>query len=87
MNKDEVDEWGRENEEQLLLFDGFDEAIIGVGIQFSNQPVVIYSQAKIIQILIDDGATHEEAHDHYGFNIAGSWVGNQTPMILQDIDY
>jgi len=70
--------------EGALKADGFDEAIVGVVSRCGFNPVVCYSQQKIIQILMDrDGMDYEEAQEYYSFNISGAYVGEGTPMFLE----
>jgi hypothetical protein len=63
----------------LLFCDGFDEALIGICNRFGQEPVALYDQAKIIEILVRDGATEDEAIEHFEFNIIGAFVGEHTP--------
>jgi hypothetical protein len=66
-----------------FFMDDLDEAIIGVTAgQAGQETLVVYDQALIIEKLIADGATEEEAWDHYGFNIQGAYVGPNTPVII-----
>ena len=81
MDRKEIDRISDEMGENLLLFDGFDEAIVGVGTQH-NVAIVVYSKGKIIEAIMQDGGTYEEAIEHFEFNVAGSYVGEQTPLIL-----
>ena len=70
-------------EKETLKIDGFDDAIIGYGEQYSKQPLLVYSYSKICEILRErDGMTWEEADDFAQFNILNVWVGEGTPMIL-----
>tara|TARA_R110001599_G_scaffold65898_1_gene186150 strand:+ start:817 stop:1077 length:261 start_codon:yes stop_codon:yes gene_type:complete len=69
---------------QTALFaDGYDDAIIGVELDY--EPRVVYDQNKIIDILMADGMTDEEAQEFFDFNIAGSYVGKQTPIYVQKV--
>lgn len=65
---------------EILFCDGLEEALIGTGKQF-NQPVAIYSKAKVLEILQRD-MTEEEAQECFDFNIAGAYVGEATPIFL-----
>ena len=66
------------DEEDLLKADGFDAAIIGID---TNQRMV-YGIEKILAILIDDDMNEEEALEHFYYNIAGSYVGDYTPIYI-----
>lgn len=67
---------------QIMLADGFDDAIVGY-IERCGQPTIAcYDVSRCIQILQDDGATHEEAVEHFDFNVRGAWLGERTPAWL-----
>ena len=58
--------------DEALICDGFDEAIIGMAERINLGPVVAYSVDKIIEILMDrDGMSHEETLEYYSYNILG----------------
>ncbi len=65
----------------FLIADGFDEAIIGVDEQSMR---LVYSVSKCIAILKEEGMEEEEALEHFSFNVAGSYVGEQTPIWCND---
>tara|TARA_Y100000310_G_scaffold306160_1_gene347020 strand:- start:92 stop:379 length:288 start_codon:yes stop_codon:yes gene_type:complete len=82
-NPNADDEWGEDRVGKLLLMDGFDDAFIGVGHRCGQPDLAIYDTEKILEILMErDGMTSEDAIEHFEFNIAGSWVGEQTPMMV-----
>ena len=74
--------------EDALLADGFEDALIGYGYQFTY-PIAVYSRKKCIEILMDDGIIeYEEATEYFDFNVAGAYVGDSTPVFLDDeFDY
>lgn len=67
-------------DETFLKMEGFDDAIIGKDI---NTNRLIYSFTKCIQILIKD-MVEEEALDYFYHNIVGGYVGENTPIIVED---
>jgi hypothetical protein len=70
--------------ESLLFMDGFDGAILGVSDNF-REPVVVYSRVKCIEILIlEHEMDYMEAVEYFDFNVAGAYVGEQTPIIVND---
>lgn len=70
-------------EDHALKMDGFDDAIIGITDGASNGGLLVYDREKIIKILMDrDGMDEETAVEHYEFNIAGSFLGSGTPIIV-----
>ena len=71
-------------DEKILLADGLESAFMGIGRQFTH-PIAIYSYKKVIKILMrDHKMDREEAIEYFQFNIAGAFVGDQTPVFLQD---
>ena len=70
-------------DEDALFMDGYDDAILGIGAQFTKGPYVVYNREKCIQILVDrDGMSYDEAEEFFQFNTEGAWVGEKTPIIV-----
>ena len=68
--------------DQFIKADGLDDAIIGVD---ENDLRLIYSQSKVMKILIDrDGMDVEEAHEYFMYNIHQAYVGEGTPIWCMD---
>jgi len=67
---------------EALLIDGHDEALIGIGGAF-NQRAAVYDRQKILDKLVADGLTVEEADEYISYNIEGSFVGERTPIIVE----
>lgn len=71
-----------ELDEEILLADGFDEAIIGYA-QRCGQPVLaVYDREKCIAVLMKDGISYEEADEYFEYNVVGACVGERTPLLL-----
>jgi hypothetical protein len=64
----------------LIILDGFDEAIIGV-VERINLLAVCYDKNKILRILMRD-MNETEAIEYYEFNILGAYMGEHTPVYL-----
>ena len=75
-----------EREPELITYDGLDEAIIGLGQQFTSTTAIAYDLEKVIGILVDSGMTHDDAVEHFHFNILGGWVGVHTPIFVERWD-
>jgi hypothetical protein len=70
--------------EDTLFADGFEDALIGTGTRFSYG-VSIYSLSKCIDVLMNrDGMSCEEAEEYMHFNVLGAYVGENTPVFLDD---
>jgi hypothetical protein len=73
--------------DKALTADGLDEAIIGIVSGAAREPVLLYSEEKVIDILmVRDGMSYEEAVEYYEFNIIGAYMGTGTPLFLMRID-
>lgn len=83
MIRENIESYCQQNGINCLFADGFDDAIVGLGICF-NSYKVIYDKNKVIEILEKD-MSHEEAIEFFEFNIIGSYVGDETPVFLEDL--
>ena len=68
---------------EAVFFDGLDDAIIGMAYRYNDDPLVAYSQKRIIEILSRD-MEFEDAVEYFDFNIACLWAGEGTPVIVDD---
>ena len=71
--------------DNVLYADGFEDALIGVGIQGGiHKAFAIYDIEKMEQILMDrDGMDWSEAVEFLNFNTLGAYVGEHTPIYLE----
>lgn len=69
--------------DDVLIADGLDEALIGYGRRFTDH-VAIYSIAKCLQCYAKMGMTYEEAREYFEFNVVGAYVGDSTPIFMED---
>ena len=69
------------SDETFIIADGFDDAILGID-EKSNR--VIYSIDKCLQILLSQGMSATEAVEYFDFNVAGSYIGEKTPIWCDD---
>lgn len=65
----------------LLVMDGFDDCIVGVGQRFTDH-FVVYDLKKVLAKLMADGMTYEEAIEFHESQQLGAWVGPGTPVFL-----
>jgi len=77
---------GEDNE--IILADGFEDAYMGLARQFTKTPLALYDRNKCIDILVNrDGMSEEEAEEYFQYNVEGAWVGDNTPMFLQPLNF
>jgi hypothetical protein len=89
-----------ERNEEALMCNGFDEAIIGTAERINLGPVVAYDVDKIIEILMKDMEVSEEdldddetiesrkyidALEYFEYNIKGAWMGEYTPVFIETL--
>lgn len=88
--EDSMAKWALEVLEEenpdAIFFSGFDDSIIGIGGVQHAPPVVIYSMQKIIENLIREGMSEEDALEYFGFNVQGAYLGDHTPVIVRTPD-
>lgn len=72
------------DEEEITLADGFADAFLGIGRQF-GKPIAVYSRSKCIEILMRD-MDEEQAEEYFEFNMAGAWIGESTPIYLEELE-
>ena len=83
MSIEEQKEYIAQHNDEALFADGFEDALIGVGVIF-NRSLATYDMRKCIDILMKrDGMTEEEAVEYFDFNVTGSYVGENTPVFVE----
>ena len=81
---DKSELWVQLEDHECLLADGFDDAVIGV--TFGVEPKAVYSVSKYLVTLAEEGMEMEDAVEHFEYNVAGSYVGEKTPVWVYDFD-
>jgi hypothetical protein len=69
-------------DEDVIIFDGLDDAIVGIGMKHTQKSVLVYDRDKIVECLMRDGMDYDDADEYCGFNIDCLWAGEGTPIIL-----
>lgn len=72
----------KENPEALLMEprEDFDQAVVSITTNQEGQVVAVYDEIKIIDVLMDQGMTEDEAWEYFYFNIEGAYMGKNTPV-------
>jgi hypothetical protein len=66
-------------------YNGFDDAIVGIGRRCGEPEMLIYSEDKVLTILMErDGMSREEAREHYLINIREAYINEDTPIFMTD---
>lgn len=69
-----------------LKLDGFDDCIIGLISRCTQGPIILYDVRMILQKLMADGITLEEATEYYETNMLQAWVGDGTPFFFTPLE-
>lgn len=83
--------------------DGLDDALLGVGQQFSGGCscekcghssggshvwVAVYSYSKCLDVFVKrDGMSYDEAIEYMDYNVLGAYLGENMPVFLMDLQY
>ena len=75
-----------EENPEALLADGLDNALVGVyRPRWTEElPIAVYSLTKTISELVEQGMDEEEAVEYFDYNIEGAYMGEYTPMFIDD---
>ena len=82
MNRKDIEDLYSADEPERLCADGYDGAIEGV-VWDGERTRVVYRTESILEILMDQGMTYDEASEYFDFNVARTYVGVYTPLYLE----
>lgn len=68
--------------DDLLVMNGYDDAIVGVVERCGQAPFILYDSKKVIDINVQMGMSLEEAQEYFDYNQHGAWVGDSTPGFI-----
>ena len=73
--------WLSEVNEDMLLADGFDEAIVGYIERAGMSPIACYDKDRCIEVLAKD-MSYDDASEYFYYNVIGAYMGENTPCFL-----
>lgn len=80
-----IELYGDHTEDGLLFADGLDDAIVGI---CPGSLRVVYSRTRVIEALVrHEGMSEEDAIEHAEYNTFSAYVGEQTPIFIDDLNY
>ena len=84
-NLDLLIETLEEENPEAIVYDGADEAIMGLVYHDDKPPIIAYSYSKWIKMLMDrDGMSEDEAVEYFDYNVDGLILGDNQPIIIRD---
>lgn len=78
-----IEAYGEYADEGILFADGLDSAIIGICPESLR---VVYSRTAVIEALMEDMSA-DEAIEYAEYNTFNAYVGEQTPIWVDDLIY
>ena len=69
-------------DEEFLIADGFDDAVIGV--EIPSMRLIYYVTLCLGILMVDEEMSLEDAIEHFEYNVSGAYVGEQTPIWCHD---
>ena len=74
-------------DQDTMLMDGFDEALIGFSQRINEPLLAVYSWEKMIDVCVKrDKMSTEEAEEYINYNCIGAWFNDQTPIIVMPLE-
>ena len=71
-------------DEDLMKFDGLDDAILGVACRAGGDQFFVYSRPVCIKLLMaQNDWDFEEAEEYFQFNVECAWIGDSTPAFME----
>lgn len=71
----------------MIIADGFDDAIIGIGERAGQPAIAVYDFDRCVAILCErDNMSIDEAVDYMYYNVVGAWVGDKTPIFVRRVE-
>jgi len=68
-----------------LKMDGYDDCIAGIVLGYKGS-CLLYDMGKVIDKMMADGMTEDEAYEYFDYNVLGAWMGEFTPLFLAEIN-
>lgn len=73
----------KENEQNAILIDGFEDAFLGFSQRVTECVVAVYSFEKMIIIGMErDGQTFDESLEYVEYNCMQGWIDERTPIVV-----
>jgi hypothetical protein len=71
----------------MLLADGFNDAIIGMGERAGQPAIAVYDFDRCVAILCErDNMNLDDAVEYMYYNVIGAWVGEETPLFVKRVN-
>ena len=68
---------------EAVIFDGFDDCIVGYATRMNMPAVIVYDEDLMVATMVSTGMDLDEAVEYLSVNTFGLWAGDGTPMLLR----
>lgn len=65
-----------------ILYDGFDDALVGTAHRYGMEAVAVYDYDLMISVLMGDDMDYGDAVEYIDYNIFGFYVGEHMPIVM-----
>ena len=89
MKPEEIKEHLAEINEEAIIYDNLDEALVGIGHRFGMDGIAIYDMDKVFKCLekeLGPDVTGDEVIEYFDYNVIGTWAGEHTPMFIETFE-
>lgn len=81
--KEYVEQYADGHDGEIMLADGFDDALLGIGECAGHEPAAVYDFNACVEVLVTrDGMDADEAKEFMHVNVISAYVGPGTPIFL-----
>lgn len=71
----------------MITMDGYEDCLVGVVERFGHPDILCYDKDMVIEKLMSDGMSDEEAVEWFEYNQLGSYVGPTTPCFITRMSF
>jgi hypothetical protein len=81
--------WEAAEKEEIIVADGYEDAVIGVAYVHNVGHVTVYDVGKCLDVLVTrDGMSYEDAREFFDYNTMRSlpYMGEKAPIFVEPMD-
>jgi hypothetical protein len=87
MSVEEIKEHLASINEEAILYDDLDEALVGIGHRYGiHGGIAVYDLDKVficLEKVLGPDCTNEEVIEYFDYNVIGTYAGEYTPMFIE----
>ena len=86
MKAEDIKEHLAELNEEAILYDDYDEALIGIGHRNGSGAIAAYDLDKVfkeLEKILGPECSEEDVIEYFDYNVMGTWAGEYTPIFIE----